>query len=129
MRKSKTNTVIMSAFVSSLTTLENVKRNADLKNDLESLGFNFKEVVGCYKGQFETSLVIPILCDSVETLKGLLMHYNQDCIMVIDVNNLSYLHYPNNTWELVGTFREVTKEVAESREAYTFDNGQYYITL
>lgn len=85
------------------------------------------QVDGVYNGKTEKSYVIP---DKV-TIREILQvaeHYNQECVLFVDRNNQACLIYPSisSTQEL-GTWKEVSKEVAERNYSHTFFNGKYYV--
>ena len=128
MRNSNNKTVIMSAFTLS-TVGSNLVRHKNLQNDLKVMGLSYKVVTGVYKGSKELSLVIPCNDAQIVELLALSKHYNQECIAVIDKDNQTNLLYPNGDSLKIGTFKHVTKEYAESKEAYTLDEktGFYFI--
>lgn len=131
MRKINKKTVILSAFRSDLSHVENYNRHCDLQRDLVT-DFKYKIVTGHYKGSEEYSLVIPVACDDeIRILSSIAMHYDQDCILVINESNETFLHYPNGSTESIGTFKAVSKKYALDSENYTYDHESdiYYMAV
>jgi hypothetical protein len=88
---------------------------------LNDLGIDTIEAVGSYKGESEKSIVVSYNDYSYDQVTALAKLYNQESILM--VSNKSHAHLlfmnPLSTMEL-GTMKEVSKEYAMTKEAYTF---------
>ena len=124
--------VILSAELSHLRLDENNTRTNQLKLMLTKLGFKPIEMVGCYKGSSETSFFVPTeRVDDIERLEFIAFdRFGQESILVQYSDGHSRLHYPNHI-EHIGKVREITKQEAFKRDAYTFypKQGKYYATI
>ena len=121
--------VLLSAELSHLRLDENNTRTNQLKLMLTKLGFKPVEMIGFYKGSSETSFFVPITrVDDIERLEFIAFdRFNQESILVQYSDGHSRLHYPNHI-EHIGKVREITKDVALTKDAYTFypKLGKYY---
>ena len=133
--------VLLSAELSGLTASENEIRTNQLKLMLTKLGFKPVEMIGRYKGDQETSFFVPITrVDDRGLISGnhnsnllefiAFEQFNQESILVQYSDGHSRLHYPNHV-EHIGKVREITKQEAFKRDAYTFypKLGKYYATV
>jgi hypothetical protein len=124
--------VILSAELSHLRLDENNTRTNQLKLMLTKLGFKPIEMVGCYKGSSETSFFVPTeRVDDIERLEFIAFdRFGQESILVQYSDGHSRLHYPNHI-EHIGKVREITKQEAFKRDAYTFypKLGKYYAAI
>ncbi len=124
--------VLLSAELSRLRLDENNTRTNQLKLMLTKLGFKPVEMIGFYKGSSETSFFVPITRkDDIERLEFIAFdRFNQESILVQYSDGHSRLHYPNHI-EHIGKVREITKDVALTKDAYTFypKLGKYYATV
>jgi hypothetical protein len=124
--------VILSAELSHLTPKENEIRTNQLQLMLTKLGFKPTEMIGRYKGDQETSFFVPITRnDDIERLEFIAFdRFGQESILVQYSDGHSRLHYPNHI-EHIGKVREITKQEAFKRDAYTFypKLNKYYATV
>lgn len=124
--------VILSAELSHLTFQENEIRTNQLQLMLTKLGFKPTEMKGRYKDDQETSFFVPITrVDDIERLEFIAFdRFGQESILVQYSDGHSRLHYPNHI-EHIGKVREITKQEAFKRDAYTFypKLGKYYATV
>ena len=124
--------VILSAELSGLSDTENIIRTNQLKLMLTKLGFNPVYMRGVYKGVSEISFFVPITrVDDIERLEFIAFdRFNQESILVQYSDGHSRLHYPDHI-EHIGKVREITKQEAFKRDAYTFypKLGKYYATV
>jgi len=133
--------VILSAELSHLTPQENEIRTNQLQLMLTKLGFKPTEMIGCYKGDQENSFFVPITrVDDRGLLSGnhnsnllefiAFEQFNQESILVQYSDGHSRLHYPDHV-EYIGKVREVSEEVASTKDAFTFypKLGKYYATV
>ena len=124
--------VILSAELSHLTPQENEIRTNQLQLMLTKLGFKPTEMIGRYKGDQETSFFVPITRnDDIERLEFIAFDlFNQESILVQYSDGHSRLHYPNYI-EHIGKVREITRQEAFKRDAYTFypKLGKYYAAI
>ena len=124
--------VILSAELSHLTPQENEIRTNQLQLMLTKLGFKPTEMIGRYKGDQETSFFVPTTRnDDIERLEFIAFdRFNQESILVQYSDGHSRLHYPNYI-EHIGKVREITRQEAFKRDAYTFypKLGKYYAAI
>lgn len=132
MRNRNQNTlVILSAFRSELNEIENAKRNIQLKellNDLSNI--KYKEVVGCWEGAFETSIVVELNDNHrINTMHKIANSFDQDAILILDHARNATLLNNDGSKLSIGKLTGVSKEEAESNIGYTFcsELNQYYI--
>ena len=101
-------------------------------------GFKPVYMKGVYKGSSEMSFFVPVGIFSVASMTHIIVHlefiafdrFQQESILVQYSDGHSRLHYPNHV-EHIGKVREVTKEVAETKDAFTFypKLGKYYAVI
>ena len=124
--------VILSAELSHLTVEENNTRTNQLELMLNKLGFKPVLMNGVYKGSSEISFFVPVTRnDDIERLEFIAFdRFNQESILVQYSDGHSRLHYPNHI-EHIGKVREITKQEAFKRDAYTFypKLGKYYAAI
>lgn len=121
--------IILSAELSNLTELENLRRTANLRSCLNDLKLSYKEVDGCYKGSTENSFMVIIPDEATfEVVRDLaLKSFNQESILFRDYAGKARLEYQNGDTIELGSFKEVSKEQATSEDAYTVVNGAYWV--
>ena len=121
--------VILSAELSHLTLEENNTRTNQLELMLRHSGFKPVLMKGVYKGSSEISFFVPITrIDDIERLEFIAFdRFQQESILVQYSDGHSRLHYPNHI-EHIGKIREVSEEIALTKDAYTFypKLGKFY---
>ena len=124
--------VLLSAELSHLTPQENEIRTNQLQLMLTKLGFKPVFMVGRYQGEQENSFFVPVTrIDDIERLEFIAFdRFQQESILVQYSDGHSRLHFPNHV-EHIGKVREVTKQEAFKRDAYTFypKLGKYYAAV
>ena len=124
--------VLLSAELSHLTPQENEIRTNQLQLMLTKLGFKPTEMIGRYKSDQETSFFVPVTRnDDIERLEFIAFdRFGQESILVQYSDGHSRLHYPNHVF-YIGKVREITKQEAFKRDAYTFypKLGKYYAAI
>lgn len=124
--------VLLSAELSGLTASENQTRSNQLALMLNKLGFKPVAMEGVYKGSSEASFFVPITrVDDIERLEFIAFdRFGQESILVQYSDGHSRLHYPNHI-EHIGKVREISKEVALTKDCYTFypKLGKYYAAI
>jgi len=124
--------VILSAELSHLTLEENNTRTNQLELMLRHSGFKPVLMKGVYKGSSEISFFVPVIRnDDIERLEFIAFdRFNQESILVQYSDGHSRLHYPNHI-EHIGKVREISKEVALTKDCYTFypELNKYYATV
>ena len=113
--------VILSAELSHLTLEENNTRTNQLELMLKHSGFKPVLMKGVYKGSSEISFFVPTeRVDDIERLEFIAFdRFQQESILVQYSDGHSRLHFPNHI-EYIGKVREITKEVALTKDCYTF---------
>ena len=127
-----TQFVLLSAELSHLSPEENNTRTNQLELMLKHHGFKPVLMKGVYKGSSEISFFVPMThVDDIVHLEFIAFdRFQQESILVQYSDGHSRLHYPNHV-EYIGKVREVTKNVAETKDAYTFypKLGKYYAAI
>ena len=127
-----TQFVLLSAELSHLSPEENNTRTNQLELMLRHNGFKPVLMKGVYKGSSEISFFVPMThVDDIVRLEFIAFdRFQQESILVQYSDGHSRLHYPNHV-EHIGKVREVTKDVALTKDAYTFypKLGKYYATI
>lgn len=104
----------------------NAQATADLREDLEQAGLRFAAVQGMYKGVAENSFAV-ILPGIVawHTVQALAGRYDQESVLLVNVDRSAALHYADGRIEALGTW--TTVDSIEGLDAYTVDGtGQAY---
>lgn len=121
---------IMSAEVFELDDQRNHRRTKELWDSMERLGLLAKPAEGCYKGYFESSIVITER-DS-DDLRALLMNlsrmFSQECIMVREPSGSCYLLSDTFDDNYIGEWREVPASIAKMAMASTKIDDRHFIT-
>ena len=124
--------VLLSAELSHLTLEENNTRTNQLELMLRHSGFKPVLMKGVYKGSSEISFFVPTTrIDDIERLEFIAFdRFQQESILVQYSDGHSRLHYPNHI-EHIGKIREVSKDVALTKDCYTFypKLNKYYATV
>lgn len=124
--------VLLSAELSHLTLEENNTRTNQLELMLRHSGFKPVLMKGVYKGSSEISFFVPTeRIDDIERLEFIAFdRFQQESILVQYSDGHSRLHYPNHV-EHIGKVREISKEVALTKDCYTFypKLNKYYATV
>ena len=129
------NIVILSAHSEGLTRSENTIRQLDLMRDLNDLKYNYKALIGYYRGKREQSLLVVLPLENynvdLNILISLSRHYDQECILFADEIRDPKLIYLNGKETKLGTLTPVSKMRAFKEDNYSYDvvNEQYYITI
>ena len=127
-----TQFVLLSAELSHLTLEENNTRTNQLELMLKHHGFKPVLMKGVYKGSSEISFFVPMThVDDIVHLEFIAFdRFQQESILVQYSDGHSRLHYPNHV-EYIGKVREVTKDTALTKDAYTFypKLGKYYAAV
>lgn len=97
------------------------------------LGF-FRELEGCYKGQTEPSFMMGAHEFYGQGMDRVLLEDNQESVLFLDNQRNAFLRFAHEAYgeeaqEFLGTFHEVPKASALSREAWTRDpqSGRYFV--
>jgi len=125
-------TIIVSAYRSSNTPLENMLATEDMANYLEYfLGVSFDRALGVYEGQPEQSFVVH--SSNSREVRILTSHalqqYKQECILVRrnDFHKVM-LYFPNKV-VTVGRNFTLSASVPDNAEGYTILKGKDYYTV
>jgi hypothetical protein len=123
--------VIMSAELSSLNSVENVRRTLLLNDMIAELRLPFKQSIGVYKGSKERSFVVVVNDQAeIDTLAGFAFKsFGQESILHQDSNQLARLVYSDGRTETLGKLVQVSKELTETLDNYTLMDGKFYTTM
>ena len=111
-----------------------IKKDLDytelLESSLKLNGFDFKRVLGTYKGVTEPSFLVPYKSNFEKTYLITLAfdHYNQESILENDSHGYTYLLYKDGKTESKGKLVNVSREEAVKSESYSIIDGEYYVT-
>lgn len=111
-------------FIISGETKETDRTN-ELHKDLQEYGERFTEIQGVYKGTPEKAFIV-FTSDTKKPLE-LREKYNQESVLVRSCFNDVSLVYADHS-EHIGSFKEVPKNIALSKDSYSIIDGNYYIT-
>ena len=91
-----------------------------LCNMLDSLGYTWGEVSGCYKGKPEQSIKI-LDVSSIPVLVGLAQSVNQECILAVrrDTKEAKLIYCDGRPDEIIGQFVPL--------DSYTISDGKVYV--
>ena len=122
---------IFSVYKSNKSLNENQKNHESLKALIDDNGaIAYKEVIGCYMGQFEQSFLIQ---DNLEFALVMAKLYEQECILELSAftRDARLIYTLTQSPISVGVFTAVNKETALKEDNYTYDpmTGVYYITI
>lgn len=93
---------------------------------LQALSGTNKEVLGCYKGTQELSIVTALPLDKVLNIA---MHYGQESILVLESDNTAkLLMVSSGETKTIGKLEQVTKDEALRLDSWSYraDLDQYY---
>jgi len=121
-RQAKPTLFILSAERFDRSKEDNKSLTDELKHDLITEGYRFKQVEGNYLGNKEVSFLVNI--DMKVIPNHLVSKYDQDCGLLIDINRECYINGDH-----VGKLTVVDRFEALCAESYTFDpvSGGYFI--
>jgi len=123
-------TIFLSAELSTLDSAENARRSAILSGHLAMKGYNFRQLLGVYKGTKERSFAVEVTPKEVNDLLTVAKSFTQESVLIVDEKNYaSLLYIATKAKQKVGKFKIASKEVAEKLENYSFDEstGKYFV--
>jgi hypothetical protein len=123
-------TLFLSAELSTLDSAENARRSTILLGILHVKGYNFKPLVGVYKGSREKSFAVEVGVKEMKELIAIAKNLNQESVLIVDEKNKAVLNFlSDNSKQTIGKLKIATKEVAEKMENYSFDetSGKYFV--
>lgn len=86
-------------------------------------GVNYTKATGVYEGIEEVSFVIDTNRYHENLVSMICFKYNQECFLAIEVAGGSYLYYPDDRSQFIGTMKEGKPSEGE---AYTLVEGKYF---
>lgn len=110
-------------------------QTAELVYVESTLGCNVKQVVGCYKGNQETSYIVTFSRDDsignmskINRLFELCRKNSQESVLMVDSKREARLFFLNiNSTQGVGTFQRATPAEAIELGNWTLDGNQFWI--
>lgn len=134
MRSPKQPFVIVSAEKANLSDKLNGIRNAQLRERLETAGFNPVRLYGVYKGISERSFMVPIgipVNPDIQQIKTIAFTvFDQESVLTRYSDGSAWLEFPDSSKDQqFGQFKEVTEQTAKQSGDYTYrpDTGKYYM--
>lgn len=120
---------IVSVHRTERTDEENQRLHNIVLNELYVFDIPYKEVIGCYQGTLEKSILLSL--DRMDIAHAIAVRHSQDCFLVRYSDNAAYNVYAGMGMDYLGQWTEVTKEVALTKDGYTFDpsTGLYYTCI
>jgi len=103
------------------------------EHNMELHGINFKRVTGCYKRQTEAAWIVN-LKQWLKVLEVIPSIVQEKCVLALGAFNripgartATLLYFGHKPPQDLGYFWPVTKAIALNCDAWTLDDGQYYI--
>lgn len=122
-------TLIFSAELSTLSDTWNAIHTQRISDMLDDLGLAYKKVIGKYQGISEVSFVVPTNDSSLrESLVRIMLEkFEQETVLELSPSRQAFLIGKNGETH-IGTWKEVSQDIAEGLDAYTYDfkEGKYY---
>ena len=82
-------------------------------------------VNGMYKGAHESSFCLSLT--RIELVESIAREFNQESILIVDAHGQAFLKYlSNGNTERLGKFARITRRKAETLDAWSSINGQFY---
>lgn len=131
----KTYLIFASAFRATNSPAQNMEAHTQAKKKAKVLSRGrVNECLGSYKedGQEVANRELSVAClvdeNQLGELTGLYLNqYHQDAVLVVNpIDYKATLVFSDGSTIVVGTFQQVTKEEAESKECYTYWLGSYW---
>ena len=121
---------LISAERKGLTPQENETRTNQLKLMLTNSKLHHVEGQGFYDGHHERTFFVELPgVDDIERIEMIgLDRFQQDCVAIQYPDGHTRLHFPNEI-EYLGKIRQVTEEVAKTKDAYSVFNGVHYAVV
>jgi hypothetical protein len=118
--------IIFSAYQACMPKSFNEGNHEEAKAELRRLNIPYKEVLGCYKGREEKSLVIPESKGKIASVLGKL--YNQESLLILDNERGAWFSDVEQSEKtFAGFFVPCSKQVIWGEpDAWTLADGQYY---
>jgi hypothetical protein len=123
-------TIFLSAELSTLDSAENARRSAILSGHLAMKGYNFRPLLGVYKGYKERSFAVEVNTKELVDLLAVAKSFTQESILLVDEKNVANLVFIATKKKMkLGKFKIASKEFAEKQENYSFDasTGKYFV--
>jgi hypothetical protein len=119
-------TIIFSVFQKDMPKSYNETAHRWAKGQLKNSKIPFSEVLGCYKGRQEKSLVIPESKGKIASVISRL--YHQESVLVLDNERGAWVSDCKTSERLfLGWFVPCTERTAKQQSGWTLSDGQYYI--
>lgn len=114
------------------TPAQAIARTRALRAEFDALGYASAECHGMYKGKAEPSIMIvdaaPGSNDTERDVLGLARKYRQESVLAVDaMRHASLVFIGDGRRVALGPFRNVSRDAALQRDAYTTRAGQYYV--
>jgi hypothetical protein len=106
-------------------------RRTWFEHKLTQLGYSFKRAYGSFNGKREVSYIVLVEDEGAEhALFRLAKAFQQDAVLIVDANGYAALFDSDGQYLAnKGQFVEVSQEIAQAAESYTFANDHYYVAL
>lgn len=135
--------IVLSAELAHLTDAANFERTSRLDNSLRNMHIRseiqgYRRVTGRYRGTSEQAFLVEIdygssrQTNSGVALAKLALEYGQESILAIDVDGKAVLIFctgeRKGTVEVLGVWQRFDPfSIGDEPEAYTIDNGEYWL--
>lgn len=128
------NIIIFSVFRPEFADKNELNHESTIRA-LNDLGIKTIDAIGMYKGESEKSIVVTYNDYNYDQVVSFAKLFNQESILVVNKHNQAKLVFLNeidnasNLVQFIGDWYNVPKELAESKDAYTYVTvtKQYYI--
>ncbi len=119
--------IILSASQAVNSVHANTAATSNMALFLKSSGYTHQPVIGCYKGNRETSFMVSVgTPKESQAILKLATRFNQECVLrfLDDGSNVVCIHPDGTQHALEGTFKQVL--TIKGMDAYTIINGELF---
>lgn len=103
--------------------ISSLKHYKELKETLTKMEFRFKPVLGCYKGETESSILVAIDTPSdLNTLLDVAKFHDQESILHVDANRAGVLMFVDGATKEVGQWTMITHNRGKTLPCSTYDS-------
>lgn len=118
--------IIISAESTNNSKKQNTINTDLLENELLSLDFDFKLVVGYWEGVSEFSFLV--ISEDIDLLKNIAKKYQQEAILFVNSCRKATVFYTAGGFDDIGQFNNISEYEAKNSENYTYcpTHNAYY---
>jgi len=123
------NILIFSVFEKNQTAAYNEGMHAEILRMMQDKCIPHLELQGKYSGNNEKSILVEGF-ERRSMVENLCKLYAQECYLESHSDRQTFLVFPDGTKKAVGKLTNVSKEVAEASDSFSYNplSGQYFVT-